>query len=216
MNFKPQNLKKLLAKIEEFNTIIVFRHDSPDFDALGSQWGLYHFLKDNFPKKRILVTGDSNAEVGHNLFPKDKLLSEAAIKKEPFLALVLDTATGDRVSDKRYTQAAYVIRIDHHPSERPYGDLVFCDTDAAAVGELLYRLLTTPTFKKYKLNKEAARFLCVAIVGDTGGFENSNTGSSTLIAVGELLARGFRLAEDVYQPMFSKTIADFEAENFVG
>ena len=43
--------QKILEKIEEYSKIIVFRHEMPDFDALGSQFGLFTWLKDNFKNK---------------------------------------------------------------------------------------------------------------------------------------------------------------------
>ena len=39
---------KVLELIKKYNKICVFRHIIPDFDALGSQLGLYYFLKENF------------------------------------------------------------------------------------------------------------------------------------------------------------------------
>ena len=44
---------KVLELIKKYNKICVFRHIIPDFDALGSQLGLYYFLKENFKDKDI-------------------------------------------------------------------------------------------------------------------------------------------------------------------
>ena len=49
----------LKQKIEEYNDIIILRHNRPDLDALGSQLGLSKTLKHNFPNKNIYVTGYS-------------------------------------------------------------------------------------------------------------------------------------------------------------
>ena len=35
--------------IRKYDRIAIFRHIMPDYDALGTQLGLYTFIKDNFP-----------------------------------------------------------------------------------------------------------------------------------------------------------------------
>ena len=40
--------KEILENIKKFDKIAVFRHIMPDFDALGTQFGLATWLKDNF------------------------------------------------------------------------------------------------------------------------------------------------------------------------
>ena len=50
--------EKILEAIQQYDTIIIHRHTNPDGDALGSQIGLKHILKDNFPNKKIYVVGD--------------------------------------------------------------------------------------------------------------------------------------------------------------
>ena len=103
MKLNKKLLEKILNKIEEYERIVVYRHVSPDFDALGSQLGLYHFLKHNFPTKEIYKVGFTNVEVGHNLFEEMDTLSDEFLKEKPFLAIVVDTATSKRVSDERFT-----------------------------------------------------------------------------------------------------------------
>ena len=39
--------KQVIRKIKEFDTIVVFRHQRPDYDAFGSQLGLAYWLKDS-------------------------------------------------------------------------------------------------------------------------------------------------------------------------
>jgi nanoRNase/pAp phosphatase (c-di-AMP/oligoRNAs hydrolase) len=42
---------RIYAAIKRYDRIVVFRHIKPDYDAMGTQMGLYTFLKDNFPEK---------------------------------------------------------------------------------------------------------------------------------------------------------------------
>ena len=41
----------ILDEIRSHSRIIIHRHSNPDGDALGSQIGLKHILKENFPEK---------------------------------------------------------------------------------------------------------------------------------------------------------------------
>ena len=52
---------KVLKRIQKYDIIGVFRHVSPDYDALGSQFGLVTFLKDNFPDKKIYALGKDHS-----------------------------------------------------------------------------------------------------------------------------------------------------------
>ena len=45
--------KSILNEIVKYDTIAVYRHTSPDFDASGTQNGLVTWLKDSFPNKKI-------------------------------------------------------------------------------------------------------------------------------------------------------------------
>ena len=47
----------LLETLQQFEVITLYRHTSPDCDALGSQWGLASWLKHRFPSKQIYVLG---------------------------------------------------------------------------------------------------------------------------------------------------------------
>ena len=38
-------------EIKAFDRIIIHRHSRPDGDALGSQIGMMHLIRDNFPEK---------------------------------------------------------------------------------------------------------------------------------------------------------------------
>ncbi len=50
--------KQFLIKINNYDSIIIYRHKSPDGDALGSQFGLGEWLKRNFSNKKIYYVGE--------------------------------------------------------------------------------------------------------------------------------------------------------------
>ena len=50
-----EEYKTFLEQVKKYDRIAVFRHIMPDFDALGTQFGLATWLKENFPEKEIKV-----------------------------------------------------------------------------------------------------------------------------------------------------------------
>ena len=50
--------EKILELIKAHKRIIIHRHKNPDGDALGSQIGLYHIIKDSFAHKEVFMVGD--------------------------------------------------------------------------------------------------------------------------------------------------------------
>ena len=52
-----QYAKEIIQKIEEYDTIIIHRHQHPDPDAYGSQGGLATAIMQSFPAKKVYQVG---------------------------------------------------------------------------------------------------------------------------------------------------------------
>ena len=126
-------MNDILEKIQAYNTIIIHRHQNPDPDAIGSQVGLRDLLRAHFPQKRVLATGYDE--------PTLTWLAEMdTVSDEDYagaLVIVCDTANTPRIDDKRYTSGDFLIKIDHHPNDDAYGDLLWVDTDSSSTSELI-------------------------------------------------------------------------------
>ena len=104
--------EQILQLIREHDRIMIHRHSSPDGDALGSQIGLKHILRENFPEKEIYAVGD---EAGRYSFMADSVMDEVADELySDALAIILDTSASRLISDDRYAMAKTTARIDHH------------------------------------------------------------------------------------------------------
>ena len=214
-NFLKPNkreISRILRAIKRYDRIAVFRHNKPDFDALGSQMGLAIWLKDNFPEKEIRVLGDNHVTFTPRLYPEMDNLSEDWFKK-PFLAIILDTANTSRIADPRYKKAKFKIKIDHHPEVEKYGKVSIVRTDACAAAEILTDILLS--FKgNYVLSKEAASYLYSGIAGDSGRFQYSSTSKASFITASYLLEAGIDLS-DVYNRMYQKKIDDLKVTAYI-
>ena len=51
-------VKQIIEAIKKYDVIILHRHSSPDGDAIGSQVGMRYLIEENFPDKKVYITGD--------------------------------------------------------------------------------------------------------------------------------------------------------------
>ncbi|PPA71628.1 DHH family phosphoesterase [Jeotgalibacillus proteolyticus] len=179
--------KQIVEMIKEYSTIIIHRHVRPDPDAYGSQGGLAEIIKASFPDKTVYTVGEGEKSLTF-LREMDKVTDD--VYKDS-LVIVCDTANEARVDDQRYPLGDKLIKIDHHPNEDPYGDLLWVDTSASSASEMIYELYLSGKEDGLKMNTEAARLLFAGIVGDTGRFLFPSTSQKTFDYTGELIQYGF-------------------------
>lgn len=178
---------KIIEQIQAFDTIIIHRHQRPDPDAIGSQVGLQKLLQKHFPEKIVKVTGFEEPTLTW-LAPMDSVSDE---DYESALVIVTDTANLDRIDDSRYEKGDFLIKIDHHPNDEPYGDLVWVDTSASSCSEMITQFAVE---NHLQLDGEIARLLYAGIVGDTGRFLYPATSSRTFELVAYLRKEEFDFA----------------------
>ncbi|WP_453994462.1 DHH family phosphoesterase [Bacillus nitroreducens] len=190
-------IQTILDTITEFDTIIIHRHVRPDPDAYGSQCGLAELLKASFPTKEVFVVGEDEPSL---LFLKEMNQIPDEVYEEA-LVIVCDTANQGRISDGRYNLGKKLIKIDHHPNEDPYGDLLWVDTNASSCSEMIYELYLQGKERGFTLTEEAARLLFAGIVGDTGRFLFPSTNPKTFKYAGALIEYGFDFP-NVYENLY--------------
>ena len=189
--------EKILAEIQRYETIIIHRHVRPDPDAYGSQGGLAEILKASFPEKTIYTVGKEEPSLNY-LRRLDVIPDEAY---QGALVIVCDTANTERICDGRYSTGDKLIKIDHHPNEDPYGDILWVDTDASSTSEMIYEFYLSGKDKGLKMSDEAARLLYAGIVGDTGRFLFQSTTEKTFAYASELIHYSFNRPQ-LYQEMY--------------
>ena len=126
--------QKILDQIKAYQKIMIHRHQSPDPDALGSQGGLAEILRASFPEKEIYVVGGPVNDLGY-LITMDDVSDEMY---QGALVISTDTANAPRISGEQYKLGEYLLKIDHHPNDEPYGDLSWISTEASSTSEMIY------------------------------------------------------------------------------
>lgn len=198
--------------IERYDRIVIFRHIKPDFDAMGTQMGLYTFIKDNFPNKEVHFVGDDHVSFTPRLFPETEKLSNEWFKGGNFLAIICDVGDHERIADPRYKSAKYKIKIDHHPCKKEISKASMLDTSAASASELAADICLN--YRGKFISKEAARYFYIGIVGDSGRFMFSSTSTHTFAVAEELMKKGIDI-HSIYLEMYEKGIDSLKSQAYV-
>ena len=195
--------KKILKEIQSYNTIIIHRHTKPDGDAMGSQIGLKHILKETYPEKNIYVVGDP---AGRYDFMEDSIMDEIEdCVYEGALAIVLDCGSSHLISDNRYKLAAKTVRFDHHIFCEEICDLEVVDTSFESCCGLVTDFAKEVGFTFSSL---AAQSLYTGMVPDSGRFRYDSTTSKTFALASFLCTLDFEM-DEIYRNLYSE---DFEGK----
>ena len=189
--------EKIRACIESYNTIIIHRHKNPDGDALGSQIGLKHILRERFPEKTILTVGDA---AGRYAFMEDSTMDEVADETyKDALAIILDTSAKALISDERYTLAAKTARIDHHIFCEEIAEVEVTDTSFESCCGLITAFAVECG---WRLTPTAAKSLYTGMITDSGRFRYDSTSSQTFRLAAHLMEQDFS-TNDIFRNLYA-------------
>lgn len=201
-------IDQILQAIDDFDTIIIHRHQRPDPDAYGSQVGLAETIRNSYPDKAVYVVGESVPSLGW-LATMQEIPDS---RYEDALVIVTDTADTPRIDDDRYKLGKKLIKIDHHPDDDAYGDVRLVRPEASSCSEVLIDIINASN-GQLKMNVRAAKMFYAGIVGDTGRFMYNNTSAHTLEVVAQLFGFGFD-ASLINQKMTEVTFGQAKLQAF--
>jgi len=188
-------INEICASLKKYNNFLITVHTSPEGDALGSQLAFRSLIK-KMGKQATMVNEDK-VPYGYDFLPGCKsirLLNKSSKNIDFDCLAVLDCADLKRTGDvyKLNKDKLPVINIDHHISNRNFGDVNWVQPYASSCSEMVYRL-----FKKLHLplDYDSALALYTGIMTDTGSFHYSNTSSFTFKVVAELLKFGINVTQ---------------------
>ena len=189
--------KKLLGLIEKYDRIIIHRHKNPDGDALGSQLGLLHIIKDSYPNKEVYAVGDLTPRYSFMLTqPMDEISDDMY---SGALAIILDTSAKSLISDDRYTLAAATARMDHHLFVEKIADEEVVATSYESCAGLVAAMAQECGLT---VSAVAAKALYTGMITDSGRFRYDSTTSQTFRVAAFLMERKFETA-DIYRSLYA-------------
>ena len=194
---------EILSEIKRFDRIIIHRHNKPDGDAIGSQIGLKHIIRENFPEKEVFVVGDC---AGHYGFIPDSVMDDIADEMyDGALAIVLDCGASALISDERYRRAPRTARMDHHIFCEKICDTEVVETSYESCCGMVADLALTCGLR---LNPTAAQALYTGMLTDSGRFRYDSTSARTFRLASFLMEQKFDTNE-IFRNLYAD---DFESK----
>ena len=194
-------LSRAARSIVKAKEIAIFCHINPDGDCIGSLLALGLALR-RMGKRVFMISPDGLPHKYRALPGAGLVKRRLAVKTD--LAITVDcnnkTMLGETFADVK--RAEVILEIDHHEFRRPFGEIALVDTEAAAVGEIIFLLLK-------KLNrtiaKDIAYNILVSIIVETGSFRFPSYRALTFRICAELSEKGIDLSQLSELIYWSKT-----------
>ena len=198
--------QKFSQIIARNNSFVLTSHIRPDCDALGSELGMAHVLRQLGKKVRILnahptppalefLDPAGRIEVLDRELPPNEVHCDCL--------MVLDTSAWAQLGtmgDVLRVIDAKKIVLDHHVGQDDLGAEFFKDTSSAATGHL--GVLAADALG-VPLTREMATPLFTAVATDTGWFRFSNAGADTYRIAARLIEAG-AVPPEIYGDLYER------------
>ena len=200
--------------IDQHSIVHIYRHTNPDPDAIGAANGLAEVIAANFPRTLVRVAGDDTLDM--QALPETRFdAPDEDDYNVRVLAIVVDTANETRIDGDGYKRADTVVKLDHHPvnqldPEYTFADFEHVDTGMSSAAELVTSIATR---FEWEITRQAAQFLYVGLLGDTGAF-SYNVRPSTFQAAATLSATGIDVV-GIKQAVSTRTRGQVAAYGYI-
>ncbi len=191
-------MEDILRILEESPGWLLFSHERPDGDTIGSAAALADVAERLGKKWRWM--GKDPIPSGLMFLPHvDRFETRDTIPEimdlpTPLAVVAVDISTPGRAPENllSFPEASWrLVVIDHHSDNPHYGEISLVESNAAATGEILWRLFQRAG---WPMSLGAAEALFTAIATDCGFFTYSNTTAETLRAATHLMQVGVQPA----------------------
>ena len=205
-------VQEAAARLRQMNNVLLLTHVRPDGDTIGSAAALCQALRDMGKTAYLLYNPEITATYAP--YAEPYWASEGFVSEHIVSA---DIAALNLLPDNAAAYASRVeLPIDHPGSQEFFAAETCLDADAAACGEIIYRVIRELT----AVTPAIALLLYVAISTDTGCFVYANTTADTHRIAAELLETGidvgpvnkvlFRTKSKTRLAMEARMVADME------
>ncbi|BFH63820.1 MULTISPECIES: DHH family phosphoesterase [Paenibacillus] len=203
-----QTYEQLLEQAKEFlqkhDDFLVVSHIQPDGDAVSSTVAV-GWLLSCLGKKFTLINEGPIPERMRFLLLSDRIVNmeQTPLDRTFKHVICVDCADFGRVgqTSRYFEEGAFILNIDHHPTNNRYGNVALIQPEAAATAEILYDLIHRFDFE---WTTDIASAIYTGLLTDTGGFRYSNTSPKVMRIASELLGYGVNgpeLSENLLEAM---------------
>ena len=198
---------QILNKIKAYDRIMLFRHIRNDGDCVGATKGLKRIIELTWPEKDVHLIDADTSEYLRFMGPEDAEVPDEIYANA--LGIVLDTASENRISNKKYQLCKELIKIDHHIPLEHYGCIHWVEAHRSSCCEMVVDFYLT--FKEeLQIDSLGATYLYTGMVTDSGRFKYEGVNGNTLRCAAALLDVGID-TETLYAHLYLDT---YEALKF--
>lgn len=169
-------------EIARHSSTVIIGHIQPDGDCMGSSFGLFHLIRDNYgiepvivnqPIRRFDFLGNWNAP--------------GSVDYTDAFVIQVDNSTRERSADPSFIAAPAILKIDHHLVVDSYGSWNIERQTSSCCQIIAEEAIEAGLV----ISPMAAQALYMGMVTDTGRFAYSGVDERTLEVASLLLATGF-------------------------
>jgi phosphoesterase RecJ-like protein len=192
-------ITSIVEAIAAHNSFLISTHESPDGDAIGSSLALAGYLR-GLGKDVTVYLCDPVPEL-YAFLPLADSVEYRIPARHYDVCFVLDVGEFRRAGAELagYTDVGMFINVDHHLHCEEFGTYNLIDSEAAATGILIYRIVKAAG---HLVDYPTALCIYTAIITDTGSFRYSNANPEAFAVAGEMVATGINtwsVAEKLYE-----------------
>lgn len=219
----------LISLCKDANRIGISGHIKPDGDCLGSTLGLWQFLSNVYPEKKIHVFLEKPGDEYLFIKGADKIVDITDIDDVSILSKKICSVdktsdvslnesfdvfiVADSVPEKDRIGVAYdlfenakiKVNIDHHITNPGVGDAIYVDPKASSASELVFDLIELADANLEYVDVDLAETIYLGIIQDCGVFQYSNTSPKTLQIAAKLIGYGFDFPKLIEETFYEKT-----------
>lgn len=192
-------LNRASELIRESSSFYIASHIRPDGDAIGSLLGMALALQNS--GRRVAALLADPVPPNYRFLPRADRIRHRPPDWRADVGIVVDCDGLSRIGalEPAFSSLPHLIDIDHHQTDRLFGEVQIIEPGAAATGEMVYHLLRRLDLP---VDAEIATCLYAAILTDTGRFCFGNTTASALRVAAELVKAGAQpqpIARRIYE-----------------
>lgn len=192
-------LNRGVELIRQGTSFYLASHIRPDGDAIGSLLGLALALQQS--GRRVAALLADPVPPNYRFLPGADRIRQRPPRWRADIGIVVDCDGLSRVGplEPALRRLPHLVDIDHHRTDRVFGDAQITDHKAAATAEIVYRLLQR---LRLPVGADVATCLYAAILTDTGRFCFGNTTARALRIASQLVKAGAQpqpIARHIYE-----------------
>lgn len=184
--------------------ILLFAHNHPDGDTVGSNLAMQEYLV-NKGKLVDIACFDPYPDYLEVLSPSHfEHPNHLDLGSYDAVVACDSVGRGFNKTVGKYADNSVIALLDHHPDITLKGDVTIIDPSASSVCEIIYDYLETT---HQKISRNTATFLLLGILGDTGNFQHSNTTARVMEIASDLMRKGANISKIIEAVYSNKKIS---------